>query len=330
MSPPPGLPFPTIRVAERRVTAGWLVSAAGWMSIYGCVLAIVVLMGLMINADGVGGAVPGFGIFAAFYIFAFPRLVKLIVRGRRMRAPRALDILSRADQPYVVLLRSFDDDDLIDPSFPATAHIAPGRYEERLVNALRPIGPTVALGAPEEPQPELGAARLYVTDAHWHAAIKHLVEKAAAVLAIVGRSQGLWWEIDLALSRVPSRKLLFFFPYPAAKPVRDSYLRTAFLQNPVFGRWLRRSSAPEMEAERERRYQSFRERFGPMFKGSLPTTLDGARFVDLDNEGHARLVDPLRPPLWTRLATMNFSPRLDIPFASELRPFVRKIKGGIA
>ncbi len=321
------LPFPVVRVDERRIAVGWVLSAAGWVSILGFVPLSIGLILPIMDVHPFPGFILGLGIFALFYVAAFPRVVNLVLRGRKMRARRALDILSSGDRPAVVLLRSFNDDDLIDPTFPATYQIAPGRYEERLVKALRPIGPAVALGRPEEPEPELGAARLYVKNEHWQDAIKYLLETAGAVVAIVGRSQGLWWEIQLVLSRVPPDKLLFFFPYPAAKTVRDSYLRTAFLQNPIFGRWLRRSTAPEIEAERERRYQSFRERFGPAFKDPLPTTLGSARFLHLDSDGRPRLLDPLEPPLWTRVATMNFSPRLDIPFTSELRPFVRKIQG---
>jgi len=323
------LSFPIIRPDERRSVAGWMLSAAGWFSIIGFVLLWTFMMGLIMDANAFVVYIVGLGmIFALFYVAAFPRLVNLILRGRKMRAPRALDILSSGDQTPVVLLRSFDDDDLIDPSFSATTQIAPGRYEERLVKALRFIGPAVALGRPGEPEPELGAARLYVKNEHWQEAIKYLLEKAEAVVAIVGKSQSLWWEIELALSRVPLDKLIFFFPYPAAKKVRGSYLRTIFLQHPIFGKWLRRSTASEMEVERERRYQLFRERFGPLLKGPLPPTLGNVRFLYLDSDGRPRLLEPLEPILFTRLATLNFSPRLDIPFSRELRPFVLKVKAG--
>lgn len=258
----------------------------------------------------------------------FPYLEILILRGRKTRAPRALEILSSDDQALVVLLRSFDDDDLIDPSFHATTQIVPGRYEERLIKALHPIGPTVALGRPGESEPELGAARLYVENKYWQEAIRYLLERARAVVAIVGKSQGLWWEIELTLSSVPPGKLIFFFPYPAAERIRNSYLRAIFLQNPVVGKWLRRSAASEMAIERERRYQSFRERFGLMLKGPLPPTLGSVRFLQLDSDGRPLIIEPLAPALLTRLATANFSPQLDIPFSRELRPFVQKVTGG--
>ncbi|HMD87288.1 MAG TPA: hypothetical protein VKO18_21580 [Terriglobia bacterium] len=325
----PDLPFPIIRTDERRSALGWMLSVAGWFSIFGgFFMAFWLAVRLIEDANPFVGFILGLGLLAAFYVLAFPRLVKLTIRGRKMRAPRALDILSSGDRALVVLLRSFDDDDLIDPSFPATYHLAPGRYEERLVKALRLVGPAVALGRPGEPEPELGAARLYVKDEHWQEAIKYLLEKAGAVVATVGKSQGLWWEIELALSRVPPDKLIFFFPYPAGRKVRESYLRMMLLQHPIFGRWLRRATASEMVAERERRYQLFRERFGPMFNGPLPPTLGSVRFLHLGSDRRPRFLEPLKPTLLTQLATMNFSPQVDIPFSRELRPFVRKVKGG--
>lgn len=321
------LPFPVIRSDERRFALGWTLSAIGWFSIFsGFSVCFWLAIRFTTDLNLFLGFILAIGILASFYTVAFPRLVTLILRGRKMRAPRALDIVSSGGHAFVVLLRSFEDDDLIDPLLPATYQIAPGRYEERLVKALRLIGPAVALGRPEEPVPELGAARLYVKNEYWQVAITYLLEKAGAVVAIVGKSPCLWWEVELALSLLPPDKLIFFFPYVATKEVRHSYLRTVFLQNPVFAKWLRRSVASEMDVERERRYQLFRERFGPMFKGPLPPKLGRVRFLHLDKEGRPRFVEPTKPTLLTQLATMNFSAQLDIPFSKELRPFAQELK----
>ena len=35
----------------------------------------------------------------------------------------------------------------------------------------------------------------------------------AAVVVIMGRTEGLWWEIETALELVPRKRLLFFFPF---------------------------------------------------------------------------------------------------------------------
>jgi hypothetical protein len=322
------LPFPIIRAEERRPVAGWLLSSAAWVGLYGSAALWLAVTALIIETKGFIGFVFALGMFGLFYVTVFPRMVRLILRGRKMRSPRANDILSGQSRAPVVLLRSFEDDDLIDPSFPTTSQIAPGRYEERLAKALSAVGPSVALGRPGEPEPELGAARLYVEDKHWQQAISFLLKQATAVVAVVGRSSGLWWEIELALAEVTPEKLLFFFPYPAKKEVRTSYLRTIFLQHPFFGKWLRRKMAPLMESEREERYQVFRERFGPHFKHLLPDRLGSARFLHMDHRGVTHLIQPVQPPLLGRIVTLNFRPSLDVPFKRELKPFVQKVKAG--
>jgi hypothetical protein len=321
------LPFPTIRCDERRPVAGWFLSSAAWFGLYCFVILVLISIGLLINANANGLLVIllSLALFGVFYVTVFPRVARLIIRGRKMRAPRAVDILSEGRLPLVVLLRSFEDDDLIDPSMAATNQIAPGRYEERIVKALSAVGHAVALGRPSEPDPELGAARLYVEDKYWQDAISYLIEHAAAVVAVVGRSSGLWWEVELALNKISPQKLLFFFPYPASKEVRTSYLRSIYIQNPIWGKWLRRKAGPVMEAEREKRYQVFRERFGTFFKRQLPPTLGGARFLHMDSNGLPQLLDPARPSFQVRLMTMNFRSRMDISFKRELRPFVEKL-----
>jgi len=324
------LPFAVIRADERRPVAGWMMSGAAWLGIAGAV--VVWFAALLLSPTENGSPLLAIVVIAiplVFYFTAFPWFVNLARRGRRMRAPSALEVLSGERAP-VVLLRSFDDDDLIDPSFSATTQIFPGRYEERLVRALRRIGPVVALGRPGEPEPELGASRLYVEDQHWQEAIRYLLREARAVVAIVGRTRGLWWEIELALSHVAPEKLIFFFPYPVEKKIRGSYLRTIFLENPVIGKWLRRSASAAIETERERRYESFRERFGTMLKGPLPARLGGARFLQLGSDGSWCALAPMKPSLLKRVATANFSPELDIPFSKELRPFVQKFESGTA
>jgi hypothetical protein len=56
----------------------------------------------------------------------------------------------------VLFIRSFAGDDMLDLSFPVRYRSQLVRYEERLVRALAPIVPAVAVGRPGEPQPELG------------------------------------------------------------------------------------------------------------------------------------------------------------------------------
>lgn len=316
------LPFPVEPGHRCRPVAGWLLSAAGHTAMY-------VLVGGWFLGWGIAlelwGNLPGLALFVItvpLIFLVFPSMAALVARGRRMRALPAFELLQRERQAPVVLLRSFNDDDLIDPSYPATNRVVPDRYENRLIEALAPLGPAVALGRPGEREPELGAARLYVKDENWQHAITWLMERAAVVVAIVGGSPGLWWEIELAIEQTPLHRMLFFFPYPAPPETRRSYWRTAFLQHQVWGRFIRRKLFPVMDAERQARYQAFRERVNPRLPHPLPNTLGGARFIAFSTEGRPQLIKAVAPSILTRVITMNFDPKMDIPFKLELQSFV--------
>lgn len=319
------LPFSVVPPPARQPVAGWFTSAAGWSIALGTVSVWLILCGVAMEFFG---EITGFVLLVALspaVVAIFPWSIRLIAKGRQMRAERALELLARDPRPPVLFLRSFQDDDLIDPSFPATNQIVPVRYESRLVKSLKTLGPAVALGRPGEAQPELGAARLYVGDSDWQDAISYFIDRAVAVVAVVGRSQGLWWEIEFAANRVPPGRLLLFFPFPASPSVRGSFWRSAFLQNPFFGKWMRRKMFPAMEAERQERYRAFRERFSACFKFPLPASLGHSRFLHFDEEGRAQLLPPGKPPLLVRIFTLNFRPTLDVPFAREVLPFVNKL-----
>ena len=316
------LPFPVEPGHRRRPVAGWLLSAVGHIAMY-------ILVGGWFLGWGIAlehwGNLPGLALFVAtapLIFITFPSMAALVARGRRMRALPALELLQHERQAPVVLLRSVNDDDLIDPSYPATNRVVPDRYENRLIEALVPLGPAVALGRPGEREPELGAARMYVKHEHWQHAVTWLMERAAVVVAVVGASPGLWWEIELAIEQIPLHRLLFFFPYPAPAKTRHSYWRTAFLQHQVWGRFIRRKLFPSMDAERQARYQAFRERISPRLPHPLPNTLGNARFIAFSTEGRPQLIKPAVPSKLTRVLTMNFDPRMDIPFKRELQSFV--------
>lgn len=305
-----------------RPLAGWISSFLGYFGI--CITTVAWLMvgGFATESLGEFMGVVVWVVTMPVLFLSMPVFIRLISRGRSMRAMTAMDLLRHDRRPPVVFLRSFDDDDLIDPSFTATNQLVPGRYENKLARVLDSIGPVVALGRPGESHPELGAARLYVKDENWRQAISELIDDAALVVAIVGDSPGLWWEIEFSMNRVPGERLLFFFPYPAPEKTRRSYWRTAFLQNPLWGRFLRRRLFTEMEARRQARYDEFRSRINAGLPHPLPETLGDARFIAFSHQGQPWLIKPAKPSMLTRIMTLNFDPQLDIPFKRELEPVV--------
>lgn len=318
------LPFPIEPGHDRRPLAGWLLSVAGHAGMYVLVGSWIVGFGVTMEFLGELVGLLLLVITMPLPVLILPVFIGLVARGRQMRALPAHELLLREGRAPVVLLRSFSDDDLIDSIFTATYRVVPGRYEDRLIKALAPLGSAVALGKPGEKDPQLGAARLYVKDEYWQSAITYLMERANVVLSVVGRAPGLWWEIEFAIQQISLERLLLFFPYPAPVQTRRSYWRTVFLQHQVFGRFVRRKLFPIMDAERQERYHAFRERVNARLPQPLPEVLGDARFISFSPEGQPMLINPAKPPIWTRVLTLNRNPQMDISFRRELQPFIAK------
>ena len=87
-----------------------------------------------------------------------------------------------------------------------------GRLEENVSRVVAPIGPFVALGAPGERLPELGAARAYTTDDTWQNEVIEWMDMAQLIVAVAGPTHSLRWEFDNILSRNAWAKLLILMP----------------------------------------------------------------------------------------------------------------------
>jgi len=65
------------------------------------------------------------------------------------------------------------------------------------------------VGKPGDSLGFAGASRFYVSEENWQRAIRYLMTHTAAVVIIMGRTEGLWWEIETALAFAPRDRLLF-------------------------------------------------------------------------------------------------------------------------
>lgn len=136
-------------------------------------------------------------------------------RSQRHEAPSAEEAMAADPRPPVLYLRSFKDDGsaILDDGGSKLmrrmfAALAPQTPEQELADLLRHVGPVVAIGKPGEPLPELGAARLYVTNDQWQHAVTDLMKQAALVVVRIGSSAGVLWEIEHALSLIPRERLV--------------------------------------------------------------------------------------------------------------------------
>ncbi|MFF4291358.1 hypothetical protein ACFY0R_39600 [Streptomyces sp. NPDC001633] len=143
-----------------------------------------------------------------------------IRQGRRHLA-EVLPSLDRlqGDEPYVLFLRAFSDDDRlarVSRWLPLT-YAAPRQWlfeqprteEEQLACAVRPFGRMVALGRPGGRLPEPGAARHFASDHDWQDQVSVALDGARLVLLAAGPGRNLRWEVEQVVARgEPARLVL--------------------------------------------------------------------------------------------------------------------------
>jgi hypothetical protein len=169
----------------------------------------------------VGGGIPGFvvatvaGTALAYFGAHF------VVRAKRYKASSAQKLLARDPRPPVLYFRPFAADATAGKSVTFTSWFT---EEEEVAKVMNEIGPFVAIGAPNEAIPELGAARFYTADSEWQKAVQYLLARARLVVLRIGRTDGFWWELKKTLSYRKPQELLLLIP-------RDEKLYEEFRQN---------------------------------------------------------------------------------------------------
>lgn len=323
------LPFDTLQ------TPGHGVRMGKWLIVLGAILMVAGLiaptLGVYIPADfDPASTAPVDPVF--FMKFTVPGIIgflvgaKLIAWGRRMRAVPAAQRLQEDSRSPVLFLRSFEDDDLVDPTprMVPMGDLFPRRYEESLCGPLERVGPMISIGRPGNRLSMLGGARLFVPDHAWRQAVQHLRKHAAAVVLMVGRTEGLWWELTSSISGVPKERLLFFFPYVEESKRRASVWQRIFQYRPAQLPFSRKAFE-RMEQERQSRYLLFRERVQPPLSGQLPEMLGNSQFVDFGTDGRLRVLPSIRP-WWSPIAFYLPSlSRMLVDVRKTLRPFVAKL-----
>ena len=71
------------------------------------------------------------------------------------------------------------------------------------------IGPTVALGNPDDPAPPYGVARGYFTHDTWQDAVAKLCEDSAAIVMVLDTTEGVKWEVGHIVGKDYLHKTLF-------------------------------------------------------------------------------------------------------------------------
>lgn len=181
---------------RRRRIRGIRAAAVTWL----LALAVLWVSGTGRLPDSLGGQV------LTVTIALIAAGVLLIRRGQR---PLASEV-PIGDAPTILYLRSFATD-------------GEGRrlggigrsVEQRLARGLADLGHLLAVGDPDERLPELGALRVYETDATWRERVEALMRSSTACVVQCQPSDGVVWEVGRSVELVDPARLVLFVPDPA-------------------------------------------------------------------------------------------------------------------
>lgn len=193
----------------------------------GIVLAVMAFAALvpkvspvMDIADVVVGPIVGvaFGLIGSGCIL-LARKMRRVGKQHLSRITSVEEVL--AGPPFVLYLRSFADDSRLADTRPhmkvgGASHFSDAiqgirTEEEQLRVAVAPFGVMVAVGAPGEVLPEIGARRLYLPHDGWQDSVLRLMAEAGRTGLVVmgaGLSESLRWEFGLAVRTVPPQRLV--------------------------------------------------------------------------------------------------------------------------
>jgi hypothetical protein len=216
---------------QRRVTSRSARSSS-WRELAGTAIIVTGLLAAVVGAiiyfspsrrlqSSFGGWLAVLGIASAM-----SALGKRWVRfGRKLLAGSAARVLRSDDRAPILFLRAFGDDgQLLNKGGYLTFFTK--TFEERLAETLQGVGPVVAIGSPREKLPELGAARMYVDDAHWQRRVQAVMRRAQMVILQVGESEGLVWEVKQALRQLRPEQLILAVPfYTGEQSSADRYFK---------------------------------------------------------------------------------------------------------
>ena len=135
----------------------------------------------------------------------------LLVRARRYFQIDADSLLAVDRRPPILFLRSFEDDEkqryggsdraLLDFSL-----------ETRLCNHFSRFGPFVAIGSPKETIPQLGAARVLLSDDQWQPQILSWMKEAQLIVMYSGKTHWVNWELRKLLENGCATRLILMVP----------------------------------------------------------------------------------------------------------------------
>ena len=144
----------------------------------------------------------------------------------------SIGLAQRRDQrPPVLFLRPFMTDTIPLTSPPISllgrifsVPVLSSSLEAVVLDEGSEHGPVVAVGNPGEPPPVYGASRGYFQHQSWQNAVARLAAEAQVIVLVMGRSEGVAWEMNLVATAGHLNKTLFVMPPNATDEDRNTAL----------------------------------------------------------------------------------------------------------
>jgi hypothetical protein len=138
---------------------------------------------------------------------------KMNTLGKKLAARRAQDQLREDARPPIILLRSFQDDELLFERWHVAFLLQPEvSFEEVLAPVCANYGPVIAIGRPGEQAPPAGFGRYWVPDVAWRDKVVGLLEECYKVVVIAGETHGLAWEVSQLFALGIPEKVILVIP----------------------------------------------------------------------------------------------------------------------
>lgn len=137
--------------------------------------------------------------------------VLLFLRARRYFQISADSLLSVDKRSPILFLRSFNDDEKQRYRTSERA-ILDFSLETRLSNHFTYYGPFIALGSPRETVPELGAARVRLSDSEWQPRVRNWMSNASLIIMYSGKTHWVNWELAQVIEMERVANLILMTP----------------------------------------------------------------------------------------------------------------------
>ncbi|HEY7555846.1 MAG TPA: FHA domain-containing protein [Candidatus Binatia bacterium] len=135
----------------------------------------------------------------------------LLIRARRYFQVSADSLLAADKRKPILFLRSFEDDEKVKFNISERA-LLDFSLETRLSNHFTYFGPFIAIGSPKEAIPQLGAARVILSDREWQPKVMAWMEAASVVVMYSGKTQWVTWELAKLVNTERVPKLILMIP----------------------------------------------------------------------------------------------------------------------